>query len=91
MAKREFIDKQDAINHIFYATDNNGEVVLGKQLRERIEHRPTFTEQDIAKSYLDKIKSYTDHLRNCGMGKSKSLDFMDKFVDGLLSEQGKGI
>lgn len=35
---------------------------------------------------LDKIKSYVDHIRNTGMGKKKSLEFIEKFVEGLKVE-----
>ena len=37
-------------------------------------------------SELDKIKGYIDHIRNTGMGKKKSLDFIKKFIEGLKSE-----
>ncbi len=41
---------------------------------------------------LDKIKSYIDHIRNTGMGKKKSLEFIEKFVDGLNAEsEGEGM
>lgn len=32
---------------------------------------------------LDKIKGYIDHIRNTGMGKKKSLKFIEKFIEGL--------
>lgn len=35
---------------------------------------------------LDKIKGYIDHIRNTGMGKEKSLEFIEKFIDGLKAE-----
>ena len=35
---------------------------------------------------LDKIKGYVDHIRNTGMGKKKSLEFIEKFVEGLKAE-----
>ena len=35
---------------------------------------------------LDKIKGYIDHIRNTGMGKKKSLEFIEKFIEGLKSE-----
>lgn len=35
---------------------------------------------------LDKIKDYVNHIRNTGMGKTKSLEFIEKFVDGLKAE-----
>jgi hypothetical protein len=35
---------------------------------------------------LDKIKGYVDHIRNTSMGKEKSLEFLDKFIEGLKAE-----
>lgn len=35
---------------------------------------------------LDNIKGYIDHIRNTGMGKKKSLEFIEKFIDGLKAE-----
>ena len=35
---------------------------------------------------LDKIKGYIDHIRNTGMGKKKSLEFIEKFIEGLKVE-----
>lgn len=35
---------------------------------------------------LDKIKGYIDHIRNTGLGKKKSLEFIEKFIDGLKAE-----
>ena len=35
---------------------------------------------------LDKIKGYTDYIRNTGMGKGKSLDFIEKYIEGLKAE-----
>ena len=87
MAKREYIDKQMMLSEyedILSCQINHPK--YENTVREIIEEANEITEQKIVKPYLDKIKGYTDHLRNCGMGKSKSLDFMDKFVDGLLSE-----
>jgi hypothetical protein len=40
-------------------------------------------EQD---SVLDKIKGYIDHIRNTGMGKKKSLEFIEKFIEGLKTK-----
>ena len=38
---------------------------------------------------LDKIKGYIDHIRNTGMGKKKSLEFIEKFIEGLKAESGE--
>lgn len=38
-------------------------------------------------SELDNIIGYIDHIRNTGMGKKKSLDFIEKFIEGLKSEK----
>ena len=37
-------------------------------------------------SALDKVKSYIDRVRSSGMGKQKSLDFLEKFVESLLTD-----
>lgn len=37
-------------------------------------------------SKLDNIKDYIDHIRNTGMGKKKSLEFIEKFIEGLKAE-----
>ena len=36
---------------------------------------------------LDKIKGYVDHIRNTGMGKKKSLEFIEKFIEGLMADR----
>ncbi len=36
---------------------------------------------------LDKIKGYINHIRNTGLGKKKSLEFIEKFIDGLKAER----
>lgn len=36
---------------------------------------------------FDNIKGYIDHIRNTGMGKKKSLEFIEKFIDGLKEEK----
>lgn len=35
---------------------------------------------------LDKLKGYVDHIRNTGMGKKKSLEFIEKFIERLKAE-----
>ncbi len=40
----------------------------------------------IINDMLDKIKGYIDHISNTGMGKKKSLEFIEKFVKGLKAE-----
>lgn len=37
-------------------------------------------------SELDKIKGYINYIRNTGMGKNKSLEFIEKFIEGLKAE-----
>lgn len=46
-------------------------------------------EEFIPKSVLDKIKGYVDHIRNTGMGKKKSLEFIEKFIEGLKEDMEK--
>ena len=40
---------------------------------------------------LDKIKGYVDHIRNTGMGKKKSLEFIEKFIEGLKKDRKREI
>ncbi len=35
---------------------------------------------------LDKIKGYVEHIRNTGLGKNKSLEFIENFINGLMAE-----
>ena len=35
---------------------------------------------------LEKIKGYINYIRNMGMGKEKSLEFIEKFIEGLKVE-----
>lgn len=37
-------------------------------------------------SVLDKIKGYINHVKNTGLGKKKSLEFIEKYIDGLKAE-----
>lgn len=46
------VSRKAVINQIFYSTDNNGDVVLGSALRERIARLPSVTPQE---PILDKI------------------------------------
>lgn len=39
---------------------------------------------------LDKIKGYINHIKNTGLGKKKSLEFIEKFIDGLKAESEEG-
>ena len=38
---------------------------------------------------LERINNYISHIRNTGMGKNKSLDFIEKFVNGIKTEREK--
>ena len=35
---------------------------------------------------LDKVRGYINHIRNTGWGKKKSLEFIEKYIDGLKAE-----
>lgn len=35
---------------------------------------------------LDKVKDYINHIRNTGLGKKKSLEFIEKYIDELKLE-----
>ena len=37
----------------------------------------------VNESILDKIDSYINHIKNSGMGKKKSFDYIKKFINGL--------
>lgn len=47
---------------------------------------PSVNPQELKTDVLDKIKGYVEHIRNTGMGKKKSLEFIDKFIEGLKAE-----
>ena len=47
-----------------------------KEILEALEQEPI----------LDKIKGYINYIRNTGMGKEKSLEFIEKFIEGLKAE-----
>lgn len=36
---------------------------------------------------LERINNYISRIRNTGMGKNKSLDFIEKFVNGIKTER----
>lgn len=42
--------------------------------------------KDSINEVLDEIKGYVEHIRNTGMGKKKSLEFIEKYIDGLKAE-----
>jgi len=42
----DVVSRKEVINQIFYSTDNNGDVVLGSALRERIARLPSVTPQE---------------------------------------------
>lgn len=50
----------------------------------------------VNESILDQIDSYINHIKNSGMGKKKSLDYIEKFINGLrvkecMEERTNGI
>ena len=44
------------------------------------------TDRDELLEAFDKIKGYVNHIRNTGMGKKKSLEFIEKFIEGCKAE-----
>ncbi len=40
----------------------------------------------VVNNVLGKIKSYINYIRNTGLGKKKTLEFIEKFIDGLKVE-----
>ena len=70
---RKLVRESDVIDK----TDNSELAKAFNHLWDKyIEQEPT----------LDKIKSYVEHIRNTGLGKKKSLEFIEKFIDGLKTE-----
>lgn len=50
----------------------------------------------VNESILDKIDNYINHIKNSGMGKKKSLNYIEKFINGLrvkecMEEEANGI
>ena len=41
----------------------------------------------VIKGELDQIKSYIEHIKNTGMGKKKSLEFIEKYIECLNAER----
>ena len=35
---------------------------------------------------LEKVKNRIDYVRNCGMGKNKSLEYIEKYINKEISE-----
>lgn len=36
---------------------------------------------------LNKISGYINHIKNTGLGKKKSLEFIEKYINGLKAER----
>jgi len=76
----DVISRQAVINQIFYSTDNNGDVVLGSTLRERIARLPSVAPQEPKTGYWitkeayseDKAMGFTEQIvcSNCDMQNS---------------------
>ena len=60
-----------------------------KELIDMLENafRYAASEQEITKQYFNKIKNYAEHLKNGGLGKQKSLDFISKYIDNLFNDE----
>ena len=43
-------------------------------------------EKLISVDVLDKIKSYVIRIKNTGMGKKQSLEFIEKYIEGVKAE-----
>ncbi len=67
--------REEAIRHI-----ESIKPYAGRNIKNALDMAIKALEQD---SVLDKIKGYIDHIRNTGMGKKKSLEFIEKFIEGL--------
>lgn len=90
MAKRELISREEALSHPFangkYDRKNADiNFILGHEsYKEWLETLPVFTEQDIAKPYLEKLKEQVSHCNLCLLVNKE--DVLG-FIDNLLSEQ----
>jgi len=51
-----------------------------------VEHLRLLEEEHEVCEVHDKIKGYVNYVRNTGMGKKKSLEFIEKFIEGLKAE-----
>lgn len=103
MAKRELCYKEDVKkNHEKWIGYLDEDMIARLNIAVD-KHIPTFTEQDIVKPYLEKLKEqimgnierYTLARESHGMGKVEWSDFLIKqnnvieLIDNLLSEQGE--
>ena len=76
------ISRKAVINQIFYSTDNNGDVVLGSALRERITRLPSVTPQEPKSEWEhdhEILKAYSD-------GADEVLDKIRAEIDNALSD-----
>lgn len=89
MAKHELISREEALSHPFangkYDRKNADiNFILGHgSYKEWLETLPVFTEQDIVKPYLDKLKEQVSHCNLCLLVNKE--DVLG-FIDNLLSE-----
>ena len=60
------VSRKEVINQIFYSTDNNGDVVLGSALRERIARLPSVTPQEPKTGHWINIDDTHSKCDRCG-------------------------
>lgn len=66
MAKYEFIDKDDLCFETVTTDDYSGNEILDVVLKEDIDNMSAFTEQDIVKPILDKIREEVESIEHYG-------------------------
>ena len=104
MVKREYIAREDALSHPFangkYDRKNaNNDFILGHEsYKEWLEDLPAFTEQEVVKPYLEKLKSKMkerdednggEPLNAVDRGYHLAYEHLCKEIDNLISK-GEG-
>ena len=81
------IDISEHIYNLIAKGEESRDFVYKSDLmRAVLEGTPLPKEHNGKNDVLDKIIGYIDHIRNTGMGKKKSLEFIEKFIEGLKTE-----
>lgn len=88
----DYISRTEAIRGLgeepYVWTDSDFEIQQladWKQYKEMLENLPS-VKQKSKTNELNKIKRYIKYIKNSGMGKRKSLEYIEKYIDGIKSE-----
>lgn len=77
----------DKVNELNAQMQHNTDIIPHKTTNgEMIEAMIATQEENEVGEVLDKIKDYINHIRNIGLGKKKSLEFIEKYINGLKTE-----